>query len=364
MSPPSRPPFADLPIDKNGPPGNAWGLYGDDDELGALNMITPSTVKAAAQEIQTGDRVSLDWYLNLPSHPSFNRPPFVWEMKNKSHPDGTKRTVNDDHIDMNTQGSSQWDGFRHYGYQQAKRYYGGRTQQDIETSEVIGIDRITNSGGITARAIILDYPRWLEKQDKPPVNALEAHSISAEALAAMLHETGITPRSGDMLLLRTGFTRDYAKLSSSARAAVATKPPNFLGVASTPAVCKFIWDHGFVAVASDAPSFEMSPLVGPHNAPGGIWKGHSWEQDMQGGGLLHQWLLGGWGVMIGELWDLERLGDEAVRLGRASCFVSSVPLKVCSFFSNFLFGPRHYGGSVRQEDKQLTDTTTDPRRRS
>jgi hypothetical protein len=117
MSPPPRPPFSDLPLDKNGPPGNAWGLYGKDDELGALNLITKDTVKAAAQEIQTGDRVSLDWYLNLPSFPSFGRPPFGWKMENRSHPDGTKRIVNDDHLDINTQSSSQWDGFRHYGYQ-------------------------------------------------------------------------------------------------------------------------------------------------------------------------------------------------------------------------------------------------------
>lgn len=80
---------------------------------------------------------------------------------------------------------------------------------------------------------------------------------------------------------------------------------------------------------SDAPSFEMAPLVGDHNKPGGIWKGEEWEGDMQGGGLLHQWLLGGWGVMIGEMWDLERLCEKAEELGRWTCFVSSVPLKVC-----------------------------------
>jgi hypothetical protein len=80
-------------------------------------------------------------------------------------------------------------------------------------------------------------------------------------------------------------------------------------------------------VFSDAPSFEMAPLVGDHNKPGGIWKGEEWEGDMQGGGLLHQWLLGGWGVMIGEMWDLERLCEKAEELGRWTCFVSSVPLK-------------------------------------
>lgn len=79
---------------------------------------------------------------------------------------------------------------------------------------------------------------------------------------------------------------------------------------------------------SDAPSFEMAPLVGDHTKPGGIWKGEEWEGDMQGGGLLHQWLLGGWGVMIGEMWDLERLCEKAEELKRWTCFVSSVPLKV------------------------------------
>lgn len=72
----------------------------------------------------------------------------------------------------------------------------------------------------------------------------------------------------------------------------------------------------------------MAPLVGSHNAPGGIWAGEEWEDEMQGGGLLHQWLLGGWGVMIGEMWDLERLCEKAEELGRYTCFVSSVPLKV------------------------------------
>ncbi|KAF1840299.1 uncharacterized protein K460DRAFT_421278 [Cucurbitaria berberidis CBS 394.84] len=328
MTPPSRPPFSDLPLDKNGPPGNAWGLYGKNDELGALNLITPSTVKAAAQEIQTGDRVSLDWYLNKPSHPSFGRPPFGWRIENRSHPDGTKRTVNDDHLDINTQSSSQWDGFRHYGYQKAARYYGGRTQQDVEGSEVIGIDRVAHSGGITARGVILDYPRYLERKGKDSVYALGANSISAETLRDMLRETGVQPREGDVLLLRTGFTRDYDALGPEEKKALAHKPPAFLGVESTTDTLRWIWESGFVAVAGDAPSFEMAPLVGSHNKPGGIWKGESWEEEMQGGGLLHQWLLGGWGVMIGEMWDLEPLCERAVELGRATCFVSSVPLKV------------------------------------
>jgi len=49
---------------------------------------------------------------------------------------------------------------------------------------------------------------------------------------------------------------------------------------------------------------------------------------MQGGGLLHQWLLAGWGVMIGEMWYLEKVCERSRELGRATCWVGSMPLKV------------------------------------
>lgn len=245
----TRPPFSSLPLDKNGPPGNAWGLYGASDELGALNLITPSTVRAAAQEIQTGDRISLDWYLNKPSHPSFGRPSFGWKIENRRHPDGQKRTVNDDELHINTQSSSQWDGFRHYGYQQAKRYYGGRTQEDVEGSEVIGIDRVAQAGGITARGVILDYPRFLERRGKESVDALAANCISADTLREMLQETGVEAREGDLLLLRTGFTKQYDALGEQEKRDLATKPPTFLGVESSKEVARWIWECGFVAVA-------------------------------------------------------------------------------------------------------------------
>lgn len=332
QDPPPRPPFSSLPLDPSGPPGNAWGLYGSDDELGALNMLTPAVVKLAAQEIQTGERVSLDWSLNLPTFPSFGRNPPKFQLRNRSHPDGTTRTVNDDVlVEYNTQASSQWDGFRHYGYQGRKLYYGGRTQSQVEETEVIGIDRIAKAGGVTTRGIILDYPRYLSKHGKDSVNALTATSISPSTLRDMLKETGVETRPGDLLLLRTGFTAAYSKLGTKERKEMGTKPPAFLGVESSKESLRWIWESGFLAVAGDAPSFEMSPLVGKHNEVGGMWKDEEWEKEMQGGGLLHQWLLGGWGVMIGEMWDLEELCEKAEQLGRRTCFVSSVPLKVSIF---------------------------------
>ena len=50
----ARPRFDDLPLSPDHPKGSAWGLYGADDELGTLNLITEDVVKKAAEEIKRG----------------------------------------------------------------------------------------------------------------------------------------------------------------------------------------------------------------------------------------------------------------------------------------------------------------------
>ncbi|KAF7537470.1 hypothetical protein G7054_g3658 [Neopestalotiopsis clavispora] len=325
----SRPPFSTLPLDPEGPPGNAWGLYGHNDKLGALNMLTPMVVASAArEEIRTGERVSLDWSLDKPSHPSFDRPSFGWALTNRAHPNGELRTVNDDHLNFNTQCSSQWDGFRHYGYQKARKYYGGHTQGELNDPSVIGIDAWVEKGGIVSRGVLLDYVAFCTRHALP-LSALTSSSIPLAHLQQMAAEANLTFRDGDVLFIRSGFTAAYDQLSMAEQKAIPQRPsPDFLGVEPTAEVLKWIWESGFVAVAGDMPSFERAPIAGPHTATGLAWKGESWEEEMQGGGLLHQWLLGGWGLPIGEMFDLEALARKCEELGRWSFFVSSVPLKV------------------------------------
>ena len=38
----------------NRPEGSTWGDWGDDDELGRKNLLTPARIKAAAAEVQEG----------------------------------------------------------------------------------------------------------------------------------------------------------------------------------------------------------------------------------------------------------------------------------------------------------------------
>ena len=62
--------FAALPLDKNGPHGNAWGRWGPDDQLGTLNILTDDVVaKAVSECVKTGQRTSLKYESNLYLHP-------------------------------------------------------------------------------------------------------------------------------------------------------------------------------------------------------------------------------------------------------------------------------------------------------
>lgn len=51
------PAFEDLPLQPEDPPYSAWGLYGDEDQIGTLNRLTNERVaQAARNELMTGHR--------------------------------------------------------------------------------------------------------------------------------------------------------------------------------------------------------------------------------------------------------------------------------------------------------------------
>lgn len=137
----SKPSFDSLPLRKDGPRGNAWGLFGPNDECGMLNLLTPENTARAAAEIREGVRISTDWPLNSMSKPCFGRTPMEHTIKNKA-----PRASNDDVLTFNTQSSSQWDGFRHYGYQKEKVYFNGKVLDDLLTTNVNGVQGTKWSG--------------------------------------------------------------------------------------------------------------------------------------------------------------------------------------------------------------------------
>lgn len=106
-----KPPFDELPLRKDGPRGNAWGLFGPNDQCGMLNLITPECVREAAKEIEDGVRISTDMHLDRLVKPFFGR-----KYINHSIRHTVPQAMNDCTVEFNTQVGTQWDGFRHYSY--------------------------------------------------------------------------------------------------------------------------------------------------------------------------------------------------------------------------------------------------------
>ncbi|KAF1352126.1 hypothetical protein BDV97DRAFT_348816 [Delphinella strobiligena] len=299
------PAFEELPIDKNGPLLNAWGLYGKDDQLGFLNRLTDERVKEAAAEIKTGKRISLNLPLDAQGDvPFFGRQVFHQNMYQKK-----PRAVNDDVWTFNTQSSGQWDGLRHFGYQDCARFYNGATIEDIHSADstINGIGAWSEQG-IVGRGILLDYESWRQTQKDLSHDAFSAGSIPLSHLLAVAEWEGVEIKFGDILIIRSGYTTQYAtKTHSDLEALTKTNPPPYFGVEQSLPMLHWIWSN-FSAVAGDHPSFECWPSTQPY--------------------MLHEILLAGWGCPIGELFDLERLAEHCRAEGRWSFFVASEPCNV------------------------------------
>lgn len=165
------------------------------------------------------------------------------------------------------------------------------------------------NGGVVGRGVLLDYKGWAESQGLKPA-LLETTEITVEQLNAIAAAQGVRFQPGDILFVHSGFVKALEALQGEdAKNYAANPPPTAIGVKSGEEMVKWIWEKQFAAVAGDMLAFEALPFQSTTH-------------------LLHEWLLAGWGMPIGELFDLEKLATECRRLNKWSFFFSSIPLKV------------------------------------
>lgn len=140
---------------------------------------------------------------------------------------------------MNTQSSSQWDGLRHFPYQDTfnhgeRRFYNGATQQDLidaagKATPKLGVQNMAQKG-IAGRGVLLDWREWALRK-KIPYSPFETHAIPLHELQAVAAEQRVHFTEGDILLIRTGWTATYLALSASEQAALAARHERtFVGV--------------------------------------------------------------------------------------------------------------------------------------
>ncbi|KZS89845.1 hypothetical protein SISNIDRAFT_458521 [Sistotremastrum niveocremeum HHB9708] len=313
------PTFDELPKFRNFT-GCAWQVWGSDDQLGTINLLTPDVVqRAAKEEIRTGKSVALNWPINFPSKPLFGRQPPEIKILDRGF-------ARDDEIHLNTQSGTQWDGLRHFGINAHGVIYNNHPISAIKTGEACVMDDPTKIDpdlikfgihnwarhGISGRGVLLDLVRYYtESGDELPYSPWETHGFTVPELERVAEKQGVEFQQGDILLIRAGFIQKYYQSSQSEKDWIGRELGTecFAGVEQSEAMKRFLWDNHFAAVASDQPGFEKLP---PN----------------QGDEMLHQTLLGLWGMPIGELFDLEELSEQCAATGRYAFFFASWPLNI------------------------------------
>ncbi|KAK3686449.1 hypothetical protein LTR37_019799 [Vermiconidia calcicola] len=302
-----RPKFDDLPLSPNDPKGSAWGLYGKDDELGTLNLVTEDVVKAAVKEVKHGIVVPLNLLLHEPTAP-MNPTRIKCEHKILNR----EGVFHDDELLINTQSSSQMDGLRHYPYQDSGLFYGGVTRAEIsgdKKGNKLGIHNQARKG-IVSRGVLLDWKAYANKHNISH-SAFDSHAITLHDLLEIAKDENVTLREGDILILRTGWTEEFNKLSEADQVGIAQRSDRRqIGVEPSQELLRWHWDTGIAMVATDTVAYELTPFIRP-------W-GYS----------CHEIFLNGWGMMIGELWDLEQLAERCKGEGRWTFMLSSQPLNL------------------------------------
>ncbi|KAK4626333.1 hypothetical protein CLAFUW4_04997 [Fulvia fulva] len=327
------PTFDQLPKVEGQPQGCAWGLFdknGVKDQVGTLNLLTPDVVRQASSEIRTGQHVQLDWCLSdNVEFPGFGRRKF--EQKVIDTRAATKGAIAgfDDEVYMNTQSGSQWDSLKHFAHQKTQMYYNGLSHDEALKSDTNGIHNICERGGIVGRGVLIDWLSWYEKVHGKPPSPVSRHEIPVSELEDCLRSQGTSTRPGDILLVRTGYTRWHNYANPEERKRGTKDSALAIGLQNNETTVRWLYDHHFAAVASDTIAFE------------------AWPPPFKKGWVLHEWLLVQWGtpigqcgrvmfspcknllnIIAGELWNLEELSRLCEQQKKYTFFITSAPLHV------------------------------------
>lgn len=264
------PRFDDIPAVDGMPHGCAWNVWGQGDELGTLNLLTPEVVaRSAAENIRTGERVQIDWGLDSVDVPANQRMHFQHDLIDLKPKLGVYAT--DDEMHLNTQTSSQWDGFNHFAHQATHMYYGGVKHDDLHSGKIDKQHRNSMhkwclNGGIAGRGVLVDWVRWWEATRTEPLPAgNSSYAIPLSQIQEVLEWQKTELRTADILLLRTGVVRWFEHATDAEKVKGMIENDNFPGIEATEQVKRWLWDNHFAAVASDNMSFEFGPHGGMYD---------------------------------------------------------------------------------------------------
>lgn len=172
-----------------------WGRWGKDDELGALNLITPAKRKQAAALVRDGVAVSL-------AHEAVKTevggsPPFGHKMT--VLPEDKEITSASDEYRVAYHGFTQthMDGLCHLFYQ--GKMYNGFSQKEVTERGAAKLSITNFKQGLFTRCILMDIPKLAGVRFLDGKFAIYPSHLEAWEKAA-----GVKVEPGDAVIIRTG----------------------------------------------------------------------------------------------------------------------------------------------------------------
>ncbi len=312
----SLPSYVDLPIREGCPKGSSWGVWGDDDRFGCLNTLTPERALRGAACVRTGSVFALNLELELPDPPLFGRPAHTHEVVQR--PSGV--SADDMLHGLNTQASSQWDGFRHVRHPIHGAYNG---MPESEHGVHFWARR-----GIVGRGVLADVARWRAEVGRP-IEPGTRDEITASDLHETLRTQNIVLETGDILLVRTGWLAWYRAQSAETRATYATSLAA-TGLAAREETVAALWDMHIACIGVDNPSVEAwpPPMYAMTPADREAAMAASADPSVAASLFMHMNLLPLIGLPLGELFDLDALGEHCATTRTYDFLVTSAPLNL------------------------------------
>jgi kynurenine formamidase len=285
--------FRELRERIDAPPGSAWGLWGDDDQCGTVNLLTPERVLAGAGSIREGLLFPLDIPLD-----AFD-PALVKTRGSPIHViEWSDDRLSDRLDDYYLQNTTQIDGLRHVRHPDFGFYNGVPDADVAEGTAALGIQNWAQHG-LVGRGVLVDVARHLADTDMA-FEPTTARAITLAELTATIEAQGSELRPGDMLLLRTGWLASVLGQSDEQRM-------RFRG-----------------SMASAGLAVEVFPV--PEDSPFVLdSERHSGLRTAQRG-MLHRMVIPLLGMALGELWNFEELARHCAATATWDCMVVACPL--------------------------------------
>jgi len=280
---------------------NNWGRWGDDDQRGTANLLTAEGARDAAALVRRGEVFSLALPIGhgAPNVGTRSEPLHLVRRATADQVVGDTDHLNiessDDLVVLALQASTQLDGHGHFAYEHT--FYNGYWSGLMTAGQ--GARRLgihNQAGGVVGRGVLLDAARHTELD--PFTGVIDAAMLDSVAAAQ-----GVEIRSGDIVLVRTGWLGTWLSDPETRRrrrqAGLALDTIDWLA------------SHDVAMVAADNKTVEAVP--GPEGKPILSW---------------HIGALRDLGLLVGELFDLDALADDCAADGVYEFLFSAAPLPI------------------------------------